>query len=71
MKVLKQFERISKDLSLRNWDTEDLKIGKYRELNRVSEVINNMKHDIVNYIKEIENKNKLEQQLNSEKINKN
>ncbi len=68
MKVLKQFERISKDLSLRNWDTEDLKIGKYRELNRVSEVINNMKHDIVNYIKEIENKNKLEQQLNSEKL---
>ena len=68
IKIINQFEKTSRDLSLRIWNTEDISLSRYYELNQVSKTINNMKHAIIDYIEELESKSKLEIQLNNEKL---
>jgi len=67
-KVINEFEKMSQALSNHKWDVKDIKKGRYREFNEISEVFNHMKKAIINYIDEIQKNSKIEIQLKNEKI---
>ncbi|MCJ7843376.1 histidine kinase [Lederbergia sp. NSJ-179] len=66
--TISNLSRKAKLLSNGQWDTEDLERIPYRELDNVVQAFNQMKHNIKNYIEELQYKSEIEKQLKDEKL---
>jgi two-component sensor histidine kinase len=67
-KALEENQEIAKALTEHQWNVKNAKLGYYREMDDLSGAMNEMKSEIIHYVRELKNQNQLEKQLSLEKL---
>lgn len=67
-RALQTVDRHFDELSRGNWEIPDLTVNNWREFGALSGMINRMKHEIKDYLAQIEAKAQVEKQLQEEKL---
>lgn len=58
MEALEENRRVAEALTAHEWDAEDVKLGAYSDLNKLSAAMNQMKHEIAGYARRLDPREK-------------